>query len=167
VVSFESVVKWLHHELNEVASGRNHEFLRPWWSSAPDVQTGVALELPTHSLVRINVGERLKKVWGPSPYCGGSYGRGRDRLGGRHGRIVLFVICGSSVVTKGHLRRAMGTYVQWKMKSSDVLYVLMMWLERILRACRPAWRCKFMHETTCGPQARGPRKGVPLKCNRR
>jgi hypothetical protein len=48
------------------------------------------------------------------------------------------------------------------MKSSDVLYVFMIWLERILRACRPARRCKFMHETTCGPQARGPKKGVPL-----
>jgi hypothetical protein len=54
----------------------------------------VVLELPKHSLVQIDVGERLKKVWRPSPYCGGSYGQWRNRSRGRHGRIVLFVIVG-------------------------------------------------------------------------
>jgi hypothetical protein len=53
-----------------------------------DVERRVALELPTHRLMHIDVGERLKKVWRPSAYCGGSYGGWRDRSGGRHGRIV-------------------------------------------------------------------------------
>jgi hypothetical protein len=60
----------------------------------PDEEMGVALELPTHSSVRINMRERLKKVWRPSPYCGGSYGRWRDRSRGGHGRIVLLVFVG-------------------------------------------------------------------------
>jgi hypothetical protein len=67
-------------------------FVPPLWSSVPHVLTGLALKLPTHRLVRIDVGERLKKVWRPSPYCGGSCGRWRDRSWGRHGRIVLFVL---------------------------------------------------------------------------
>jgi hypothetical protein len=48
----------------------------------PDVETGVGLELPTHRLMRKDVGKRMKKVWRPSPYCGGSYGRWRDHSGG-------------------------------------------------------------------------------------
>jgi hypothetical protein len=54
----------------------------------------VALELSTHRLMHIDVGERLKKVRRSSPFCGGSYGRWRDRSGGCHGRIVLFVFVG-------------------------------------------------------------------------
>jgi hypothetical protein len=61
---------------------------------AADVERRVALELPTHRLMHIDVGKRLKKVWRPSPYCGGSYGRWRNRPGGRHGRIVLLVFVG-------------------------------------------------------------------------
>jgi hypothetical protein len=71
-------------------------FVPPLWSSVPDVLTGVALKLPTHRLVRIDVGERLKKVWRPSPYCGGSYGRWRDRSMGSpwsHRAFCVVVVC--------------------------------------------------------------------------
>jgi hypothetical protein len=59
----------------------------------PDVETGVGLELPTHRLMRKDVGKRIKKVWRPSPYCGGSYGRWRDCSGGSPWSLVLFVSC--------------------------------------------------------------------------
>jgi hypothetical protein len=94
VVLLEMEVKWPRREFDEVASCRNREFASSWWTMAADVERRVALKLPTHSLVCIDVGERLKKVWRPSPYCGGSYGRWRDRSGGRHGRIVQFVFVG-------------------------------------------------------------------------
>jgi hypothetical protein len=70
VVLFESEVKWLHRELDEVTRGRNREFVRPLWSSVPDVEMGVGLELPTHRLMHMDVGKGLKKVWRSSPSCG-------------------------------------------------------------------------------------------------
>ena len=61
-------------------------------SSAADVQSGVALKLPTHRMVRRDVEKGIKKVWGWSPMCGGRYGWWRDRSVGRHGRISC-VLC--------------------------------------------------------------------------
>ena len=92
MVSLKSEVKWLHRELDEDGRGRNREFLRPWWSSAADVLTGVALKLPTHRLMRIDVGKRVKKVWGRSVVCGMSYRLWRDRWGSHHGRMCWLCV---------------------------------------------------------------------------
>jgi hypothetical protein len=58
----------------------------------------VALKLSMHQMVCMDVGKRLKKVRRSSPVCGRSYGRWRDRTEGRHGLIVLFVLCERCVV---------------------------------------------------------------------
>ena len=52
------------------------------------MKTGVVLKLPTHRMVRWDVGKGIKKVSSQSPVGGRSYGRWRDRPEGRHGDIV-------------------------------------------------------------------------------
>ena len=95
VFLFDSEMNWLHRELEEVTRCWNREFACPWWSSAADVLTRVALKLSTHQLMRLDVWRRVKKVWRRSAVCGMSYGLWRDRWGSHHGRIVFVVECES------------------------------------------------------------------------
>jgi hypothetical protein len=56
------------------------------------VLKGVALKLPTHRLMREDVGKSVKKVWGRSVVCGMSYGLWRDRWESHHGRMCWLCV---------------------------------------------------------------------------
>jgi hypothetical protein len=79
----------------------NRKFVHPWCSLAVDLQSGVALKLPTHRMVRRDVEKGIKKVWGWSLMCGGRYVWWCDRSVGRYGRISC-VLCSKKWKVRGH-----------------------------------------------------------------